>query len=341
MSGARLDLLAPWLLDAILAQCAEGAPQALALAAVLARADFAAIKDFDADVCLLTLLGGGRLAIDPQALAGILARADFDLAETPHDRLCAEPVHLRADATRVVLFDAATVGLDADEADALIAHLNAGLADCEPLFVRGHSPQRWYLTLPGLAQLGLASPRRLRGCQVEDSLAALRRLGPLNRLMTEAQMLLYDAPVNQVRVAAGRAPINSVWLWGAGPPPTLAASALALVAADDDVALACARHAGVACSRDLDALAPVLAAASSAIAVLASGADGGFDLERCARAVLAPACAALARGQLQACTVHTRHGRLDLTPRSRWRWWRRPQPGLARLRLELAPAAID
>jgi hypothetical protein len=40
----------------------------------------------------------------------------------------------------------------------------------------------------------------------------------LRRLLNEAQMVLHEHPANRQREDAGRATINSLWLWGAGVP---------------------------------------------------------------------------------------------------------------------------
>src|SRR5258706_98729 len=38
------------------------------------------------------------------------------------------------------------------------------------------------------------------------------------RWQNETQMLLFEHPVNVAREAAGRAPVNGVWVWGGGEP---------------------------------------------------------------------------------------------------------------------------
>lgn len=325
MSTARLDLVAPSLLDALAAAAAGGDPSALELACILAAADYRACEVDDRATSLeahvLDLLGvKGETA---PALAGVYAALDFDLPLAPTDLVCVEPVHLRADATRVVLFDAATVGIDAAEADALMAHLNAGLEPSRALFTRGAAPARWYLRVDSATHTGSCSPRSLRGRHVEDSLHALRGLGALNRLLTEAQMLLHDAPLNVARAARGRAPLNGVWLWGGGEAPHRPGADAPLLVGDDDLLRALARRFRLEHVTGHTSLAARLARGGDVLMLL-DGPPGHMpDLAALLHEVFKPARTALRRGRVARVVVHARQARLELSPRAAWRLWRR------------------
>jgi len=52
-------------------------------------------------------------------------------------------------------------------------------------------------------------------------------------LTGEIQMCLHDHPVNSEREAAGRRPLNALWLWGGGRAPTLADAALPPLVGDE------------------------------------------------------------------------------------------------------------
>ena len=320
---ARLDILAPHLVTRLLQADAD-----LPIARTLARADATPSAFTDIDTALLRWFG----IEDWAGVAALTAGYDFDSAVDTAHWLRADPVHLRADPTRVLLFDAEAVGLEADESDALLAHLNAGLADDELRFERGNAPTRWYVRLAAPLSLGLASPRALRGCSVEDSLDGLRRSGALRRLMTEAQMLLYEAPTNQARAASGHAPINSVWFWGGGSPSTPRAVRGAAVLGDDALLAACARHAGIDYEREPTALAALLRELPGDVLLLDHCDLATVDLLRFERDILAPALGALRRGRLSHVVIHSHPIELAFTPAARWRLWRRASRFLAILR---------
>jgi hypothetical protein len=315
--SARLDVLAPFLIDHLLN--AHNEPEAMRAARLLARAELGEARHSELDAAMLAWFGHEA----HEGVASVSAADDFGPDFVAAHWLRADPVHLRADATRVILFDVDSVGLDADESDALLAHLNAGFADGELHFERARAPTRWYVRMNAPVSLALASPRSLRGHAVEDSLSALRRAGALNRLMTEAQMLLYEAPTNLARAAAGRAPINSVWFWGGGTAPILKAGSRVAVLGDDALLAACARHAGIALERDKRALRDVLRTTAGDVLLLDHVEADGFDINAFAREILAPACAALASGRLATLVIHDHERELAMTRAARWRLWRR------------------
>lgn len=178
--SARLDVLAPFLLDHVL-NAANG-PEAMRAARLLARADLNPAQLGDVDAAMLAWFGHEA----HEGVASVTARHDFGHDCATAHWLRADPVHLRADPTRLILFDADSVGLAGDESDALLAHLNAGFPDGELHFERAAAPTRWYVRMAAPVSLALASPRSLRGHAVEDSLSALRRAGALNRLINQS-----------------------------------------------------------------------------------------------------------------------------------------------------------
>lgn len=141
--------------------------------------------------------------------------------------LCADPVHLRVLQERLILADSREFGIDIDEAHALVNSLNTHLAETCHFHVA--AAERWYLEVHDSAlQIKLDTPPLsvATGRNVERMVPETLAARELRKLHNEAQMLLHAHPVNEAREAAGRMPINSLWLWGAGRLP---------VRSDDDV----------------------------------------------------------------------------------------------------------
>lgn len=63
--------------------------------------------------------------------------------------------------------------------------------------------------------------------------------------LNELQMILFECKTNRDREAAGRPPINSLWLWGGGRLVDVPASAWRRLVTNDPVALGIGRRAGL------------------------------------------------------------------------------------------------
>jgi hypothetical protein len=159
------------------------------------------------------VLCGGDSAQAP-AVAAVTYREDFG-EHPPGACLRADPVHLRADTGGLILFDAGSFALDAEECRALVPTLDAHLAEDHWRLVCQH-PQRWYLLgerAPLLETPPLpvvrATPVSAKPYRGADAVTWMGRLN-------ELQMLMHSHPVNQRRAARGQPAVNSVWLWGGG-----------------------------------------------------------------------------------------------------------------------------
>jgi hypothetical protein len=316
-----LEIIAPDLLDELARQGGAAEPATSQLSTVLARANERVIEAPGYLVQTLALCGIDCL--EPGSLPPAEVSAVFDLgAREARPILRADPVYMRADTSRVYLFDADSIGLDSAEADLLLELLNDAFGADNLRFRRGVNATRWYVE-GAPAPTGVTySPFDLRGQALEPSLLAMRDMGDLKRLMTEAQMLLHECAVNEVRVAAGKAPVNSIWFWGAGKLPAARTAAIQHLLTEDDLAAACAEHAGIVCGRDLGALDSLLGAAVSALGVVCAASAPGGTLDRFLDVILNPALTALRQQRLAHLTLHTRTARYDVTRRSQWRVWR-------------------
>lgn len=263
-----------------------------------------------------------------------------DAPDAPREPcLRADPVHLRPGLNGVTLFPADTLGVAPEEARGLVAEL-APLFAAEGLALTAPTPGRWYLAGPGLAALdpavGLPAPGPLAGTEVSGRLPGGSAAGRWRTLLTEAQMTLHGAPVNQAREERGAPPVNSLWLWGGGGAlPGAGPAPWARVWADDPLAVGLARHQGVAVAplpRDARGL-PAAAAPGHALIYLPGAGVAAGDLEGWAEALetivadwLAPLLEALARRRLAAVTLDPGPVRYTAGPRDLGRWWRRVRP---------------
>ncbi|RRQ20021.1 hypothetical protein [Thiohalobacter thiocyanaticus] len=185
-------------------------PALPALCRLLARADrgrgprelFEALAD----------LGGYPRAALPAARLRYLAETGG--MGGPGDLLCADPVHLRADQDRVLLFDA-DLNVTAGEAHALCEAFNAFEAD-SGMRLECVTPEHWYLHVPGGIDIETTPLQHARGRDIDPLLPRGPGRVRWHALLNEWQMLLFQQPANQQRQQAGRPMINGVWLWGEG-----------------------------------------------------------------------------------------------------------------------------
>ncbi len=139
--------------------------------------------------------------------------------ENPVAKQCwhADPVHLRADVSDLVLVDAQHLNIQTSERDALKALINTHLAPINGQF--------W---LNELNQGALALDTEYHCSTTPLSIASGKGIAsllptgpdrlPMHRLINELQMLLYNAPFNQLREQRGLPTLNGLWLWGGATP---------------------------------------------------------------------------------------------------------------------------
>ena len=134
--------------------------------------------------------------------------------------LCADPVHLRFSRNTLVVAGGGEPDLTRQEADQLLAEMNAHLADFGE-FLAPH-PQRWYLRLKRTPRIVTQPRSAVTGRTLEPFLPQGDEARDWRHLINEAQVLLHNHPLNTARETAGRATANSLWLWGAGMLPDAA-----------------------------------------------------------------------------------------------------------------------
>jgi len=164
----------------------------------------------------LNELGLVFVASNPVAALTLLADGGTPGHET---WLRADPVHLHVSRDNVQLLDSHVLKPTQAEADAIVATLNAHLAD-DGLSIDAPDAARWYMRIPEAETPETTPLWRANGANVFDHLPENSDNNHAKikwrRLQNELQMLLHDHPVNAAREARGELAINGIWFWGAG-----------------------------------------------------------------------------------------------------------------------------
>ncbi len=125
--------------------------------------------------------------------------------------------------------------LSEDESRQLLLAMQPFLQE-DGLTVRWHDAHTWHVSGEAFRGLSCASLDRVIGLDVRPWLTPEHLPASLRRLQSEMQMLLYNHPVNDARLAQGRLTVNSFWVHGAGacttPTPTPSSTPPASVQAD-------------------------------------------------------------------------------------------------------------
>jgi hypothetical protein len=249
--------------------------------------------------------------------------------------LRADPVHLRPDMGKLILFPPASLDLSFDEAARITEWLNAHEhfpgPRLEPL-----SARCWCAALDSEPDMATVSPSVAHG---HDAMAHLPT-GPAAAMwhgrMNEVQMLLHACPVNTERERAGQPAVNSVWFWGAGELPAPAAVGFDGVCGDDELLRGAARWAGLRGEALPAAPAPWCAACQGRWLLGLDALDGPAraadpDAWRGAlveldREWFQPLAAAFSAGTLHRLVLCVGGGvGMQVSRRGLRRWWRRRQ----------------
>jgi hypothetical protein len=126
----------------------------------------------------------------------------------------ADPCYLHPDRDRLLLF-AEHLDITVEESTALIAEIQPLLEEFNGQLLPLHADS-WLLTLADRPNLTFSALAEISGKGVDTHLPQGADQRKWIRLWNEIQMQLFDADINQQRIAAGKLPINSVWFWGAG-----------------------------------------------------------------------------------------------------------------------------
>ncbi|MBW8366330.1 MAG: phosphoglycerate mutase [Arenimonas sp.] len=228
-----------------------------------------------------------------------------------HRWLRADPAHVRPDMNGARVLAIGELGLSAEEAQALLAPLRPLFGDLG-FQLSAPVPSRWYVALPVESRLPpFSAPDAVLG----DDLFAHLPDGPEGRrwraLLNEAQVILHNHPVNELRTKAGKPAVNSLCFWGAGRLPDHVRSVFTAVASQEPELLSLAQLAGIRGTDDGPQLLD-----------LRQVRDWSAVEQR-----LLPGLRELGRDEM---VLDFADGaRFSLRAAQRWRWWRRPLARLA------------
>jgi hypothetical protein len=157
--------------------------------------------------------------------------------------LRADPVYLQLQrhGTRVLAAPALT--LSDDETAALTTALNTHFS-ADGITLDAPHPTRWYIRQTEATGVTAPTLAATAGKSLPPTPLTGSRASHWHRILTEAQMVLHEHPVNQAREARGLPVVNSLLLWGGGRKPTVPGRHFTDVWSDDPLASALAVQSG-------------------------------------------------------------------------------------------------
>ena len=112
--------------------------------------------------------------------------------------------------------------ISTEEAAEIIATIEKELGNEIYKFYSGVSYRHCLIVDNGTTELGnMTPPHDISGRVIGEYLSKAETATPLIELMKKSYDILKDHPVNKKRIAEGKNPANSIWLWGEGKKPAL------------------------------------------------------------------------------------------------------------------------
>ena len=208
-----ITLLIPGLLDNL----PDPVPRLPALEKLLSRGNYRSDIPAGYERTLMELFSQPQ-SPDSDVPEGALSRYAQTREKPEGVWLCAAPVHLFADQSRVYLNVIDEAALSESEAEQLIAELNNLYKEDGWEFVQ-HTSTSWYLHIPARPDIRTTPLRAVNGKPIHDKLPQGPDALTWHRALNEIQMLFHASPVNQIRQEKGELAVNGVWLWGVGELP--------------------------------------------------------------------------------------------------------------------------
>lgn len=126
------------------------------------------------------------------------------------------------DYEKKTILDYCADDISSEEAKILIEYIQEKLGNDKFRFYPGVSYRHCLVWSNGNPHPGvLTPPHDITGKVITDYIPKGEDVDELYDLMKKSYDLLKDHPVNQARIARGKRPANSIWLWGEGTKPLL------------------------------------------------------------------------------------------------------------------------
>jgi 2,3-bisphosphoglycerate-independent phosphoglycerate mutase len=130
-------------------------------------------------------------------------------------------VTLAPHGAKLYMQDYSAGHITTDEGRELVSDMQARFGDAEFQFYPGISYRHLMVWRGGRDKITAVPPHDITGKEILDSLPKGEGADRLIYLMNASQMLFKEHPRNKARVAAGKLPANSIWLWGQGKSPRM------------------------------------------------------------------------------------------------------------------------
>ncbi len=210
---------------------------------LLSRADISQVLGTDLESTLFPLFRvdsglGGELPVAPYRRVGDGCPRD--------DRfwLQANPVYLRPDRDRVLLFDSKDLDFSQDEAEILAQMFNDHFTT-EGWQLETPIAHRWYLAVDSAPSLTTTPLSQVYGRNIDLFLPQGEEGMRWHSITNEVQMLFYSSNLNFERESRGKLPINGLWFSSGGVLANAADRPFQTIYTDDSLAKGLAMVSGV------------------------------------------------------------------------------------------------
>lgn len=174
------------------------------------------------DIANMSILGydprvfySGRAPLEAASMKIELADSDVayrcNLVTLKHNR----------DRTRAIMEDYSGGHISTEEAGILIRDLDRELGNKDINFYPGVSYRHLMVWRNGLLNIECTPPHDIIGKDISDYLPTGEGEDVLRDLMRDSVGILISHPINKERIAKGKRPANSIWLWGQGKKPDI------------------------------------------------------------------------------------------------------------------------
>ncbi len=125
-------------------------------------------------------------------------------------------VHIGPGSDGEVMVDYSGGHISTDEADVIIKALNAKLGDDAIKFHTGVGYRHIMIWRGGISNLSTTPPHDITGQPIAAYLPSGKGSETVRGLMEASREVLASHEINRKRIDSGKAPVNSIWLWGQG-----------------------------------------------------------------------------------------------------------------------------